>query len=211
MIKSRKFRPTIGEMQLEERVVLSVTAHVATSAALNAPKTLPVATSAGVTATLNQIHSALLSYQSTVKSALLYAQAQVVAGHVTQAQAITLLEGYIGNKTSQLFYSVRGATGNLPYGRGFNGYILSPTSPVGDLPSGAKSLYSLLTFPTQTTTGPIGALQGSVFLPISGGNFGGAFAAVSDAAIHSTYAQVKVIVSQYVVNGVKAHDFAYHA
>lgn len=209
MRKTRTFRPAVPEMRLEDRVVLSVA-----PAALFAPASKPVASRAEVSAALNQIHGALLSYQSSVTNAVHYAQAQIAAGKVTQSTAAGLLDTYIGNKTSLLFFQTRAAAGNLPFGSGFNGYLSAAKTSVGDLPSGSDSLYLLLArFPTQTSTatGPIYTLQNNVFTKLSNNNFTGVLAAVNSAAIRSTYAQVKATVSAYVVNGVKAHDFTYHS
>ena len=77
-------------------------------------------------------------------------------------------------------------------------------------PRVAQSLYALLSFPTNTTFGPVGSFANNVFTSVQAGNFTGALAAVNSAAIHSTYAQVKTIVTAYVINGVKAHDFTFH-
>ena len=211
MSKPRQFRPAVSDAQLEERVVMSITASQVPAAILIVPAHIPVATSSQVMATVNQLHSSLLSYQSSVTNAVLYAESQITAGKITQGTAINLLFGYLGNKGSLLNVQGRLAAGNLPYGSGFNGYVNSTKTAIGDLPSGSSSLYSLLTYPSATTTGPIITLQNNVFTAISTGNFSGALQAVNSAAIHSNYAQMKSIVLSYVVNGVKAHDFSYHS
>jgi len=207
MKKSRQFRPVVSDTRLEERVVMStVPAQIFVGQAAR-----PVATGSQVTATLNQLHNDLLLYQRNVTNAILFTQAQITAGRVTQPTAVRLLESYIGNKTSLLFYQTRGAASNLPYGAGFNGYINSAGTQIADLPSGSESLYSLLTFPLNGTAGPIATLQDNVFTSVSTGNFNGALQAVNSAAIHSTYNQVRAIVNSYVVNGFHNHDFGYHS
>ena len=114
------------------------------------------------------MHNALLTYQANVTNAILYAESQITSGKVTVATAENLLNTFIGNKTSLLFFQARAAAGMLPYGAGFNGYVNSTFTAVGELPSGALSLYSTLTFPSQTTSGPIGALQNNVFNSLNG-------------------------------------------
>ncbi|MCA1685726.1 MAG: hypothetical protein LC745_07005 [Planctomycetia bacterium] len=209
MKKSRQFRPMVDEAPLEERVVLSVTASALPAAHLLASVNKPVVTSADVNTTLNQLHNALLSYESNVTNSIRYAESQIAAGHVTKAASIRLLESYIGNKTSQLFFQTRSAAGRLPFGAGFNGFVNATKSGVGDLPSGTDSLYAQLTFPSNGTNGPVAVLQNNVFNPVSTGDFNSALRAVNTTAIHTTFAQVKAIVNQYVVNGVRAHDFTY--
>ena len=211
MRKSRQFRPSVDGSVLEERIALSTTA-------LLGPVKTPVATGAEVTAALNGLHNALLSYQSSVTNATLLAESQITSGKVTVATAENLLNTFIGNKTSLLFFQARAAAGMLPYGAGFNGFVNSTLTAVGDLPSGAISLYSILTFPTETTTGPIGALQDNVFTSLNGipgvtpgGDFAGMIADVNSAAIHATYATIKADVTAYVAAGVKAHDFTFHS
>ncbi len=205
MRKSRPFRPTVSETRLEDRVALSV----ATSA-LVAPVARPVATSSEVTATLNQLHNALVSYQGSVTNAVQYEESQIASGRVTQATAVGLLNTYIGNKTSLLFSQTRAAAANLPYGAGFNGFLNHTNTAVGDLPSGGNSLYfTLAQFPTMTstTTGPIYTIQNNVFTALTNNSFNGMLGAVNSTALHSTFARVKTIVTSYVLNGVKAHDF----
>src|SRR5689334_5333562 len=107
MKKSRQFRPTVSDTRLEERVVMStVPASVFVASAHK-----PVATGAQVARTVNQLHNALVTYQNNVTNAILYTESQITAGKVSQAVAINLLEAYIGNKTSLLFFQTRSAAG----------------------------------------------------------------------------------------------------
>ena len=69
----------------------------------------------------------------------------------------------------------------------------------------------ILTFPSSTTVGPLITLQDNVFNAVTTGNFTAALNAVNNAAIRSTYAQIKTLVTQYVINGVRHHDFTYKA
>ncbi len=211
MKRSRQFRPDFDGNTLEERVVMSVKASAVPAAILTVPAQKPSTSSAAVTATLNQLHSALLSYERVATNAILYTESLITAGKVTSATASGLLKTYLSNKTSLFFTQARVATGNLPYGSGYNGYVNSTYTSVGDLPSGNQSLYAALTFPTNGTNGPLVTLESNLYTAINNQNYAGALATVNTAAIHSTYAAVKTAVTAYVVNGVKAHDFTYHA
>jgi hypothetical protein len=197
MRKPRQFRPVVAEAQLEERVVLSITAA----------RVVPTATPAQVSAELNGIHAALLSYSASVTNAILFAEGAINAGKVTEVTAINLLDTYIGNKTELLFYQVRTASARLPYGAGFNAFVNSTLTGIGDLPSGNDSLYALLTFPTAGGSGPIATLQNNVFTSVGAGDFAGAINDVAFAALQTTYQQVKVVTNTYVVTGVHAGDF----
>lgn len=199
----RTFRPSISDVQLEDRVVMSTV-----PAGLFAPAVLPHVTTVQVNRALNQIHNALLSFQASVTNATLYTQHQVNAGVVSAATGSQLLENYVSNKAQLLAFQTRSASANLPYGAGFNGYVNPTNTSFGDLPSGADSLFARLTYPNLTTnTGPIAQLPLNVFTALSTQNFQGALAAVNSNAIHSTYASVKSVVAAYVANGIRAHDF----
>ncbi len=197
----RQFKPIVNDSRLEERLVMS-TAPTALVASVHKP----VVTSAQVTRTLNAIHSDLLSFQQSATNAILYAEFQVTSGHLTQSEAANLLYSYVGNKASLLFYEVRGASAMLPYGGGFNGYLNSTTTAVTETPSGADSLYTQLSFPSNGTDGPIGLLWTNTSNAILAGDFAGAVTDVNTAAIHSTYASVKTVVNSYVASEVKAGD-----
>lgn len=211
MKKARQFRPDFDGSTLEERVVLSVTASAVPAAILTSPARTPSTSSAAVTTTLNQLHSALLSYEKVATNAILYTESLITAGRVTSATASGLLKSYLSNKTSLFFTQARLATGNLPYGSGYNGYLNSTYTSVGDLPSGSQSLYASLTFLSSTTYGPLVTLESNLYTAINNQDYAGAVATVNTAAIHSTYAAVKTAVTSYVVSGVKNHDFTYHA
>ncbi len=206
MRKSFQFKPSVAESRLEDRVVM---AAMPTGLAVFAPAVKPVTTTSQVNATLNQLHSALLTYEARVTNVLLFAEFQINAGKITTEAAVPLLESVIGNYTSQLFFSTRAAAGRLPFGAGFNGFVNNTFTSVGDLPSGAESLYADLTFPEEGGNGPIGQLEDNVFTPLDNGDLTDALNAVDSTAIHATYAQVKQDVVSYVVNGVAAHDFRF--
>ncbi len=204
MRKTFQFKPSLAESSLEDRVVLS---NVQTGVGIVAPAFRPVTTTTQVNATVTQLHSALVSYQASVTNVLLFAEFEINAGAITTEAAVPLLQTYIGNKTSQLFFSTRAAAGRLPYGAGFNGFVNSTFTNVSDLPSGNESLYATLTFPEEGGEGPIGQLEDNVFTPLSDGDLTDALNAVNQSAISATFQQVKQDVASYVVTGVQDHDF----
>src|SRR3954454_25146714 len=99
MKSPRKFRPSISDVRLEERVVMATS-----PTAVFAPAVTPHVTSAQADRTLNQIHAALLSIQNSVTNAILYTEFQVNAGQVSASTASGLLQNYIGNKAALLFF-----------------------------------------------------------------------------------------------------------
>jgi hypothetical protein len=218
MRKQRQFRPAVEDARLEDRVVLSTSHHIAAAHAhvvkADPPQArLPVATASEVKATLNGIHSALVSFSNSMTAFFNNVMAQLNAGTIDQDGAVDLLEGYGFNiKFQQLFYNIETAAGRVPYGAGFNGFATSTPSGLGvaPLPSGAQDLVTLLTY-SETGPGPIGTIENNFAdaLFATPPDFNAAGQAVSHSAIVTAYQESVPIVQQYIVDGVTAGDFRF--
>jgi len=227
MRKQRQFRPAVEDARLEERVVLSHFGVRIATAQVHAMRVdphharLPVATASEVKATLNGIHSALVSFSNSMTAFINNVMAQLNAGTIDHTGALDLLASYGFNiKFPQLFYNIETAAGRLPYGAGFNGFVTSAPTVSGlgatPLPSGGPSLATLLGTPSQLGFGsPIGMLENNftlaLFPPfgVVRPDLNAAGQAVSHSAIAITYQESVSVVNQYIFGGVTAGDFRF--
>ena len=219
MRKQRQFRPAVEDARLEDRVVLShspmAVAHASVAAVDPPHAKIPVATESEVKATLNGIHSALVSFSNSTTAFFNSVIAQLNAGTINQTDAVTLLEGYGSIKFNQLFYNIETAAGRLPYGAGFNGFVTSTTTGPGvvTLPSGAPDLVTLLTSGTAQNgfVSPIGTIDRNFenALFATPPDFNAVGQAVSHSAIVTAYQGSVSVVQQYIGTGVSQGDFTF--
>ena len=180
---------------------------------------LPVATASEVKATLNGIHSALVSFSNSMTAFINNVMAQLNAGTIDHTGALDLLASYGFNiKFPQLFYNIETAAGRLPYGAGFNGFATTnPSTPSGlgvaELPSGGPSLFTLLAVgtPQNGFVSPLGTIERNFdnALFATPPDFNAVGQAVSHSAIVTAYQESVPVVQQYIVAGVTAGDFSF--
>ena len=221
MRKQRQFRPVVEDARLEDRVVLShiplTAVHARMVGADPHHAKLPVATASEVKATLNGIHRALVNFSNSMTAFINSVTAQLNAGTIDKTGALDLLRGFGDTKFGQLFYNIETASGRLPYGASFNGFVTSNPNTlsgldVAPLPSGAPALVTLLTFGTQQNgfESPIGTIDRNYFnalFPTPDVN--AAAQAVSHSAIATAYQGSVPVVHDYIVAGVAARDFGF--
>lgn len=194
MRKHRKFRPSVGDAKLEERLVM---ARVSALAVVAAAAAKPVATRSAVNATVLATHNAYTLFLKNVTAAYNSSVRAVAAGVKTEAQVVSGMVSYVGKQLNALEASLKAAAGKLPYGAG--------NTP---RPSGNSSLYQGAFLPIAEqfriqNTNPIGPRYVTTLANIA--------AIINPTTIKSAYSNSRLAVTAYVKDGVLTRDFNYAA